>query len=148
LANAYFRQEDDKASLELINAMLAQKKVYCYFEVKTLHAKMMSKQKKYGSAIKDCQEMLLAEPPPELRKELILYLADSYSHSGDDKKAIATAWTIVPLAPKKFSDDEEAKIKKTLKLIYSCSQKISSKTDQKEASEIYKSLFPNNVISE
>jgi tetratricopeptide (TPR) repeat protein len=148
LANANFRQGNNKASLALINTMLAQRKVYCYFEVKTLHAKMMHKLKKYTSVIKDCQDMLLANPPAELRKEVTLYLADSYSQSGNDKKAIATAWTIVPLVPKKLSPEEKSKVQKLLKLIYSCSKKINSKTDQKESEEIYKSMFPNTNISE
>jgi tetratricopeptide (TPR) repeat protein len=148
LANAYFRQGNNKASLALTDTMLAQKKVYCYFEVKFLHTKMMRKQKKYFSAIKDCQEMLLAEPPSELRKEIILSLAESYSKSGNDKKAIATAWTVVPLTPKKFSPEERSKIKKILKLIYACSQKISSKADQNESVAIYKSIFSNDIISE
>ena len=148
LANANFRQENNKAALALLNAILEQRKIYCYFEVKTLHAKMMHKLKKYTSAIKDCQDMLLADPPLKLRKEITLYLADSYSQSGNDKKAIATAWTIVPLVPKKLSPVEKVKIQKTLKLIYSCSKKINSKIDQKESTEIYKSMFPNTKISE
>jgi len=148
LANANFRQGNDKAALALINTMLEQRKVYCYFEVKTLHAKMMHKLKKYTSAIKDCQDMLLANPPLKLRKEVTLYLADSYSQSGNNKKAIATAWTIVPLTPKKLSPTEKAKIQKILKLIYSCSKKINSKIDQREATEIYKNMFPNTKISE
>ena len=148
LANANFRQGNNKASLDILNTMLAQRKVYCYFEVKTLHAKMMHKLKKYTSAIKDCQDMLLANPPMELRKEVTLYLADSYSQLGNDKKAIATAWTIVPLVPKKLSPTEKIKIQKTLKLIYSCSKKINSKIDQKESTEIYQSMFPNTKISE
>ncbi len=148
LANAYFRQGNDKSALVLINTILKQRKVYCYFEVKTLHAKMMYKLKKYNSVIQDCQEMLLANPPDELRQEATLYLADSYSQSGNDKKAIATAWTIVPLVPEQLSPAKKSEIQKNLKLIYSCSKKINSKTDQKEAAEIYKSIFPNTKITE
>lgn len=146
LANAYFRLQDNKASLNLLDKMLAQKKVYCYFEVKTLRAKIQHSQKQYSSAIKDCQEMLLANPPQDIRKEVIYYLADSYRCSGNEKKAIATAWTIVPLTPKKFTEEEKTKVKKTLLLIYSCAKKINSQADKKESAEIYKSLFPNGIL--
>ncbi|MDD5727541.1 MAG: tetratricopeptide repeat protein [Victivallales bacterium] len=148
LANACFRQKNYRTALELIDSMLERKKVYDYFKVKMLHAGIMRKDKKYASAIKDCQDLLLAEPPPELRREIILDLADSYRQSGNNKKAIATAWTMVPLTPKKFSPDEKEQIRQTLKLIYSCGREINSQTDQKEAADIFKSLFPNDTLTE
>jgi hypothetical protein len=86
-------------------------------------------------------ELAQAQEIPEVIKFSNVEMLKKVSYFGTEK---TTYDEYIPL--RKLSPAEKSKIQKTLKLIYSCSKKINSKTDQKESTEIYKSLFPDETI--
>ncbi len=119
--------------------LLNQKPIYEYFKVKMLYADTLTAAGNDDTARRQYQELLLTKLKPHEMQQTVLKLAQSYEKSGDHKKAIATAWTAIPLDGK--ADAETKPIIRTLlELIIQNAQKINSPIDQQDAQAILQSL--------
>ena len=86
------------------------------------------------------QELLLAELTGPEKARAVLALARSWERSGEAKKAVAVAWSGIPVNPGNCGKEEIIPVKQLLHLIVDNSEKISSQADREDAREILGTL--------
>lgn len=126
-------------ALKDCETILSQKPVYEYVKVKMLYADALAHTGKNEAARRAWQELLQTKLPPGEIPQIVLNLSASWEQSGEHKKAIATAWTAVPLDGKTAPEAKE-NVRALLQLIIRNAQKISSNTDRQDAQELLKNL--------
>jgi|GEM_PF-1814925 predicted Zn-dependent protease len=119
--------------------ILSQKPVYEYVKVKMLYAELLNAAGKNEAARRAWQELLQTRLQPGEIQQTVLNLSTSWEQSGEHKKAIATAWTAVPLDGK-ITPEAKENIRSLLQLIIRNAQKIPSDTDRQDAEELLKNL--------
>ena len=85
---------------------------------------------------KSCQELLLTKLTPQEKRQIAFELANSWERSGYGKKAIATAWTVIPLDGKDENSDDAKITRELLTLIIRNAELIGSKSDLDDANEL------------
>ncbi|MBN2642359.1 MAG: hypothetical protein JXR78_11960, partial [Victivallales bacterium] len=123
-------------ALRLVEILLQQPEVFRYKECKMLkiRAHTMLRQEEEGR--RNCQELLLSQLTNQEKRQIVLELASSWERSGDNRKAIATAWTAVPLDGKSQNSDDAIVLSKLLQLIVRNAQIIDSQIDIDDAKEL------------
>ena len=117
--------------------LLNQKEVYQYQRVKKMQARLYSDLHQEDNARHCYQELLLAELPSREKRKILLLLAESWERSGEWRKAMAQAWSGVPLSGEaELQEDDKKHIEQLLRLIIRNAEKADSREDKLEAEEI------------
>lgn len=107
-----------------------------------MQARLYSDLHQEDNARRCYQELLLTELPPKEKRKILLSLAESWERSGEWRKAMAQAWSGVPLSGKtEPQEDDKKHIEQLLRLIIRNAEKADSREDKLEAEELLKE-FP------
>jgi uncharacterized protein HemY len=147
LSKLYFKENKFNKALECCEKLLKQKQVYRYWEVKLLQAGVLKKLKCSDEERRIYQELLLTKLPKDQIPRVVFQLAGSWKNQGEYKKALACAWTAVPIDGQVKSQNEKQQIQKILNLIIDCSKKAKSPADKKEAQEILDLISKDDLMS-
>lgn len=131
-----------KEALKSCKILLNRKEVYQYRRVREMQARLYSDLHQEDNARRCYQELLLTELPPKEKRKILLSLAESWERSGEWRKAMAQAWSGVPLSGKtEPQEDDKKHIEQLLRLIIRNAEKADSREDKLEAEELLKE-FP------
>jgi tetratricopeptide (TPR) repeat protein len=122
-------------ALKTVSILLNAKKIYIFEAIKMLQGKIYSALEQHEKARKSYSELLLAKPGTVASLEVSYLLSQSWEKSGNAEKAIATAWTGVPLNGK-TTEKTKSIVKKLLQLIIRNAKEINSQEDLKDAKEL------------
>ena len=89
---------------------------------------------------KACQEFLLTNLTAQEKTDIILFLAQSWERSGELKKAIASAWSGIPLTNEKTDGIDKKILRELLNLIVRNAEKIKSPSDIQDAKILLEQL--------
>ena len=140
LARLEFEQKGYEAALAYCTLLLKQEEVFHYNDCKFLQAASLDGLKRDAEARQAYQELLLAELTGPEKARAVLALARSWERSGEAKKAVAVAWSGIPVNPGNCGKEEIIPVKQLLHLIVDNSEKISSQADREDAREILGTL--------
>ncbi len=119
--------------------LLSQSEVFRYRDSKRLQALAYAHLRREEEARAAFQELLLQKLPPEQQREIVLELSKSWERSGNPKKALATAWTAVPLDGT-FTVPDRIILLELLQTIIRNGEKIRSSVDVKDARNMLQRL--------
>lgn len=128
-----------REALSRCETLLTQPEVWQYQEVKLLQASILFRLRRHGEARQSCQELLLAKLSATEKQQVILMLAQSWEQSNEHGKAIAIAWTAVPIDGK-IAPESKPTVTELLRLIIRNAEKLNSAEDKEDAQEILKLL--------
>ena len=137
LAQTQFAMKKYSHALESLDSILKEKNVYNYFEAKLLHAEALKKLNRQSDARKDYQEILMSGAPKQISAKVSYLLAQSYYETGNDKKAMATAWSTIPISGQPPTDKAQRMwLRKSLELICKCAKSQNNQQDYREAQKL------------
>lgn len=128
-------------ALKSCEILLNQKEVYQYPQVKKMQALLYSDLRQEDNARRCYQELLLTELPPKEKRKILLALAESWERSGEWQKAMAQAWSGIPMnIGVELPENDKKTIERLLRLIIRNAEKASSPEDKLEAEEILQDI--------
>lgn len=136
MAEVEMALENYSEALQYLATILNQKEVFRYKECKILEIRANIMLKTEEQVRKSCQELLLTKLTPQEKRQIAFELANSWERSGYGKKAIATAWTVIPLDGKDENSDDAKITRELLTLIIRNAELIGSKSDLDDANEL------------
>jgi hypothetical protein len=139
IAEIEMEQKNYLSALRHCEKLLSQKEVFRYKVCKLLQARAYMELKNETQGRQVYQELLLTSLKQEEKCQIIQELANSWERSGKAEKAIATAWTAIPLDGK-ITDETKPIVKTLLHLIIRNAEKINSQEDLKDARELLTAL--------
>jgi hypothetical protein len=141
LALARLEHEEGKylESLHRCKTLLSQPEVWQYKEAKLLQVENLFGLQRHENGRHSCQELLLTNLTAAERRQAVTMLAQSWEQSKEYGKAIAVAWTAVPIDGAVAPEDIPA-ARSLLQLIIRNAEKINSTVDKNEAWEILEIL--------
>ncbi len=139
LARLELAAEKYSEALSRCETLLAQPEVWQYKEVKLLQANLFTRLQRHAEARQSCQELLLTKLTATEKQQVVLMLAQSWEQSNEHGKAVATAWTAVPIDGK-VAQESKSTVQDLLRLIIRNAEKINSAPDKDDAQEILNSL--------
>ena len=123
--------KDDKTALTYLDILLSQKEVFRYVACMTMRIEANARLEREESVRNDCQALLLTRLSTSEKRRIVLRLAQSWERSGNLKKAIAVAWTAVPMT--KSTEQDVAEL---LALIIRNAKKIGAQDDLQDAMDL------------
>ena len=139
-AGLKMKNKEYQSALADCELLLRQKEIYRYREVKSLQIRLLSCLKRYFETRRACQELLLTELSADEKREIILTLSESWESSGESGKAIAQAWSAVPVTGMPTDKKIQSDIRKLLLLIIRNAEKINSPEDKNDALALLKEI--------
>lgn len=137
-AEMEFKLRNYRQALTYLEILLQQPEVFQYKSCKRLQIETYEKLGQEADVRKCCQELLLTQLNAKEKRSIVLLLAQSWQRSGEHQKAIASAWSAVPLDGNKSDRKDEQAIRDLLWIIITEAKKIQSKIDIQEAEDIMK----------
>lgn len=138
IAEIEFKLKNYRQTSAYLELLLQQTEVFQYKKCKKLQIESYVKLGRETDVRKSCQELLLTKLDTKEKRSIVLLLAQSWARSGESKKAIACAWTAVPLDGNKLDGNDERMIRDLLRIIIDEAKKIQSKIDLQEAEDVMK----------
>lgn len=142
IAEIEFALKNYQESLRCLEKLLQQPEIFRYKDCKRLQIETNVKLGNEPDVRKGCQELLLTKLPANEKRSIVLSLAQSWERSGESKKAIANAWTAVPLDGKSCDKKDKQVIRELLDLIVSNAKKTGSTTDIQDAGDLLNATNP------
>lgn len=136
IAEIEFALKNYQEALACLEIILNQSEVFHYKECKKLQVQINMKLGNETEVRKFCQELLLTKLSINEKRSVVLNLAQSWERSGNFKKSIANAWTVIPLNGKSNNPQDRQIIRDLLTLIIRNAEKIGSTTDLQEAKDL------------
>ncbi len=143
VARLEFRRKQYQDALNRCRKLLAGQSACRYRDVKLLEADILEASGQSEEARRTYQELLLGKLTPAEQRRITLCLARSWERSEQPQKAIATAWSAVPLDG---SGGRETRA--LLNLIAQNAGKIGSAADRQEAEELLAMLPAEHTLPE
>ena len=140
LAEVEYALHDYHSSLINIEKLLSQQEVFRYKDCKRLQIQCNLNLGNEPAARKACQEYLLTKLTPQEKSDIILTLSLSWERSGELKKAIASAWSGIPLTNEKTDGIDKKVLRELLNLIVRNAEKIKSPSDIQDAKILLEQL--------
>ena len=140
LGEVEYALHDYHSSLINIEKLLSQQEVFRYKDCKRLQIQCNLNLGNEPAARKACQEYLLTKLPPLEKSDIILTLSLSWERSGELKKAIASAWSGIPLTKEKTDGIDKKILRELLNLIVRNAEKIKSPSDIQDAKILLEQL--------
>ncbi|MBO4630915.1 MAG: tetratricopeptide repeat protein [Lentisphaeria bacterium] len=142
MANTEFSLGNDPGAMDYLNHLLCQPEIFRYQDCKKLQLRINIRQRNETEVRKICQELLQSKLSLPVRRQIALFLAESWERSGENQKAIASAWTVIPPDGRGADREDTHAIQKLLNLIIRNAQKSNSKTDLEDAKDILIAIKP------
>lgn len=133
MAETELALKNNKIAIAYVNQLLAQPEVFRYADCMSIRIEANAGLGYEENVRKDCQKLLLTNLPSTEKRRIILRSAQSWERSGNSKKAIAVAWTAIPL-----TKSTEPYVQELLALIIRNAKNIGSQTDLQDAQELQK----------
>ena len=141
MAEIEFAMKNYQASLNCIEKLLQQSEVFRYKDCKRLQIKANAALKNENTVRKCCHELLLSNLTAAEKHSVVLSLAQSWERSGESKKAIANAWTAIPLDGKSCDEKDRQVVRDLLELIIRNAKKTESSTDLHDATDLLNATY-------
>lgn len=142
IAEMEFEAGNYPQALKHLGLLLEQTEVFQYKRCKKLQIACYVQLNQETDVRKCCQELLLTSLEAREKRSIVLVLAQSWKRSQEPARAIAIAWSAVPLAGERFAREDEQIICDLLELIIDQAKIIQSEVDIREANDMLQLYAP------
>ena len=146
LKAAELKWEERKSAeaLTLCDQLLSQEKIWKYKEIQWLRMKILMDLNRFEEARETGQELLLTQLSPTEKRKTVLLQAEAWEQSAESGKAIAVAWTVIPVDTQACTEEDKLLIQNLLQLIIRNADQIKSSEDKEDATELLRLFFPEH----